>query len=68
MDRVLKAIKSFKISVLFIEHDMDIVKKYSKRVVAFYNGRIIADSKPDKVLRQSNVLKYIVGNNNAKNK
>ncbi|MBF95776.1 MAG: Lipopolysaccharide export system ATP-binding protein LptB [Alphaproteobacteria bacterium MarineAlpha9_Bin4] len=61
MNHTLKAIKSFNISVLFIEHDMDIIRKYSKRVLAFYNGRIIADGNPQKALKQKDVLKYIVG-------
>ncbi len=61
MKNILKAIKEFNISVLFIEHDMDIVQKFSNRVVAFYNGEIIADGKPKEVLRQKNVKKYIVG-------
>ena len=33
-------------TVLFVEHDMDIVERYASRVVAFYSGRIIADDAP----------------------
>ena len=51
----------FNISVLFIEHDMEIVEKFSERVVAFYNGEIIADDKPSKVFNQNNVKKFIIG-------
>ena len=29
--------------MLFVEHDMDIVGRYADRVLAFYDGRIIAD-------------------------
>jgi branched-chain amino acid transport system ATP-binding protein len=61
MKNVLNAIKELNISVLFIEHDMEIVEKFSNRVVAFYNGEIIADGKPEQVLRQKDVIKYIVG-------
>ena len=35
--------------------------KFSDRVVAFYNGEIIADGKPKEVFKQKNVQKYIVG-------
>ena len=61
MTNILKAIKEFNISVLFIEHDMEIVEHFSDRVVAFYNGEIIADGNPKEVFKQKNVQKYIVG-------
>ncbi len=61
MNNILRAIKELNISVLFIEHDMEIVEKYSERVVAFYNGEIIADDKPSKVFNQNNVKKFIIG-------
>ena len=65
MNHALKAIKKLNIAVLFIEHDMDIIKKYSNRVLAFYNGKIIADGIPQNVLQQKDVLKFIVGNSNV---
>ena len=61
MNNILTAIKKLNISVLFIEHDMEIVEKFSERVVAFYNGEIIADDKPSKVFNQNNVKKLIIG-------
>ena len=44
---------------------MDIIKKYSNRVLAFYNGKIIADGIPQNVLQQKDVLNFIVGNSNV---
>ncbi len=61
MEHALKAIKSLNISILFIEHDMDIIRRYSQRVIAFYSGKIIADGTPKNVLEQKDVLKFIVG-------
>ena len=61
MEYTLKAIKKLNIAILFIEHDMDIIRKFSKRVLAFYSGKIIADGSPESVLEQKDVLKYIVG-------
>ncbi len=43
MDLVLGAIKADKVTVLFVEHDMDIVRRYTQRILAFYDGRVIAD-------------------------
>ncbi len=65
MENVIKAIKKLGISILFVEHDMEIVEKFSSRVVAFYNGEILADGTPISVLNQKDVIKYIVGKKNA---
>jgi len=43
MDVVMRAVKADGVTVLFVEHDMDIVSRYAGRVLAFYDGRIIAD-------------------------
>ena len=39
---------------------MDIIRRYSKRVLAFYSGKIIADGGPKRVLEQK-PCKFIVG-------
>ena len=49
------------VTVLFVEHDMDIVERYADRVVAFYGGRIIADGAPAEVLRAAEVRRYVTG-------
>jgi branched-chain amino acid transport system ATP-binding protein len=48
-------------TVLFVEHDMDIVARYASRVVAFYSGRIIADGKPQQALATDDVRRYVTG-------
>ena len=66
MNHTLTAIRKLNIAILFIEHDMDIIRRYSKRVLAFYSGKIIADGEPKKVLEQKDVLKFIVGKSDVK--
>jgi branched-chain amino acid transport system ATP-binding protein len=61
MDMVMNAVRSEGVTVLFVEHDMDIVSRYSKRVIAFYEGRVLADGAPAQVLGDSDVRKYVVG-------
>jgi len=46
MDMVMEAVRAQQVTVLFVEHDMDIVNRYTHRVLAFYEGRIIADGEP----------------------
>ena len=49
------------VTVLFVEHDMDIVSRYTHRVLAFYEGRIIADGEPQTVLEDAEVRRYVIG-------
>lgn len=48
-------------TVLFVEHDMDIVERHASRVIAFYAGRVIADDTPDVALATDDVRRYVTG-------
>jgi branched-chain amino acid transport system ATP-binding protein len=61
MDMVMGAVRAAGVTVLFVEHDMEIVRRYTERVLAFYDGRVIADGPPGKVLDDPDVRKYVVG-------
>lgn len=61
MDLVLEAIRAEGVTVLFVEHDMDVVRRYVQRILAFYEGRIIADGAPAEVLAHPEVRRYVVG-------
>jgi branched-chain amino acid transport system ATP-binding protein len=61
MDLVMAAVRGQGVTVLFVEHDMDIVARYAARVVAFYDGRVIADGEPQKVLADPEVRRYVIG-------
>ena len=61
MDLVMDALRSAGVTVIFVEHDMDIVTRYSERVLAFYDGRIIADDAPGEVLSDPEVQRYVTG-------
>lgn len=61
MDVIMAALRSERITVLFVEHDMDIIARYATRVVAFYDGTIIADGSPQQVIEDPQVRRYIIG-------
>jgi branched-chain amino acid transport system ATP-binding protein len=61
MDLVMGAVRGQGVTVLFVEHDMDIVSRYAARVVAFYDGRVIADGTPAQVLEAEEVRRYVIG-------
>ena len=61
MDLVMGAVRGQGVTVLFVEHDMDIVQRYAGRVAAFYDGRVIADGEPAAVLGDAEVRRYVIG-------
>jgi branched-chain amino acid transport system ATP-binding protein len=61
MEKVITAVKAGGATVLFVEHDMDVVGRFAERVLAFYDGRIIADAAPKEALANPEVQKYVVG-------
>jgi branched-chain amino acid transport system ATP-binding protein len=61
MDRVIHAVAPDAATIVFVEHDMEIVSRYADRVVAFYQGRILADGDPNDVLNDPEVRRYVTG-------
>ncbi|RJG01432.1 ABC transporter ATP-binding protein [Noviherbaspirillum sedimenti] len=61
MDTVMAAVRHHGTTVLFVEHDMDIVARYVSRILAFYSGEIIADGAPADVLANARVQELVIG-------
>lgn len=61
MQVLITALKVTNTAVLFIEHDMEIVEAFSPRVVAFYEGTILADGPTAEVLQNSKVREFVIG-------
>ena len=61
MEMIMKAVRAEGITVLFVEHDMEVVSRFAERVLAFYDGRIIADAPPGIALADPEVKRYVVG-------
>jgi len=61
MDIVMAAFARQEVTVMFIEHDMELVERYAKRVLAFYNGLVIADADSRQALADPQVREYVVG-------
>jgi branched-chain amino acid transport system ATP-binding protein len=61
MDIVMDAFAQQEVTVMFIEHDMELVERYAKRVLAFYNGMVIADADSRQALADPQVREYVVG-------
>jgi len=61
MQMVLQAVRAEGVTVLFVEHDMEVVSRFAQRVLAFYDGRIIADAPPSIALEDPEVKRHVVG-------
>ncbi len=61
MDIVIAALKEKGATVLFVEHDMEIVERYVDRVLAFYQGEIICDAPPAEALKDPKVIEFVIG-------
>ncbi len=62
MDTIMAALgQEAGTTVLFVEHDMDIVERHASRVIAFYAGRVIADDQPAIALATDDVRRYVTG-------
>lgn len=61
MDTVMGPVRASGAACLFVEHDMEIVERYAGRVIAFYDGRILADGPVREVLGNAEVRRYVIG-------
>jgi branched-chain amino acid transport system ATP-binding protein len=61
MEMIIRAVRGEGATVLFVEHDMEVVARSAERVLAFYDGRIIADAAPRSVLDDPDVQRFVVG-------
>ncbi|MEP3166347.1 MAG: ABC transporter ATP-binding protein, partial [Marinobacter sp.] len=61
MDTVMEAVRQRGLTVLFVEHDMEIVQRYVTRVLAFASGIVIKDGPVDEVLADEKVQELVTG-------
>jgi branched-chain amino acid transport system ATP-binding protein len=61
MDIVSAIVRAGGITVVIIEHDMDIVFRYSERIVVMHQGSILADGTPDEIRQNDAVTTTLIG-------
>jgi branched-chain amino acid transport system ATP-binding protein len=61
MDTVSGVVRGGKTTAVVIEHDMDVVFKYSDRVVVMHEGRFLADGPPEEIRRNRDVATHLLG-------
>lgn len=66
MNYIMSALRERGVTILFVEHDMEIMSAYAQRVLAFIDGTIIADGGPQEVFAREDVRVRITGHVTAK--
>jgi branched-chain amino acid transport system ATP-binding protein len=61
MDIVTSIVRAGGITVVIIEHDMDIVFRYSERIVVMHQGVVLADGTPDQIRNNDAVTTTLIG-------
>ncbi len=61
MDIISSIVRSKGITAVIIEHDMDIVFRYSDRIVVMHQGTILADGTPDQIRQNETVTTTLIG-------
>ena len=61
METLVGVLRQSDVTTIFVEHDMDVVQRYARRVLVFDNGRVIAQGETGRVLADAEVRKAILG-------
>jgi ABC-type branched-subunit amino acid transport system ATPase component len=56
---------SRELTVLFIEHDMDVVFRFASRIIVMVGGRILVEGAPDEIARDERVREVYLGKAHA---
>jgi branched-chain amino acid transport system ATP-binding protein len=61
MDTVSSVVRAGTVTAVIIEHDMDVVFRYSDRIVMMHEGRFLADGTPDQIKSNKDVANILLG-------
>lgn len=61
MDTISSVVRAGKVTAVIIEHDMDVVFRYSDRIVVMHQGSILADGTPEDIRKNEEVASMLLG-------
>jgi branched-chain amino acid transport system ATP-binding protein len=61
MDTVSSVVRAGTVTAVVIEHDMDVVFRYSDRIVMMHEGRFLADGSPQEIKANPDVASILLG-------
>jgi len=66
MDIIISNARDAGITIILVEHDMDIVFGYANKVIVLHQGKILAEGKPKEVREDNNVRKVLLGDQSVR--
>ena len=61
MDTVSAVVRGGGLTAVIVEHDMDVVFRYSDRIVVMHQGQILADGAPEQIREDERVVTTLLG-------
>jgi branched-chain amino acid transport system ATP-binding protein len=61
VERVIMRLREEEKTIVLIEHNMEIIRELCSRVIVMGAGRLLADGKPEEVLKQKDVVEAYLG-------
>jgi branched-chain amino acid transport system ATP-binding protein len=61
MDTLVSALRRQSVTAAFVEHDIELVRKYADRVAVWDQGRVLAAGDPAQILSDARVMQAVVG-------
>ena len=61
MDTLVGVLRQSDVTTIFVEHDMDVVQRYARRVLVFDIGKVIAQGETESVLADPEVRMAVLG-------
>lgn len=61
MDTIASVVRGEGITAVIVEHDMDVVFKYSDRIVVMQQGAILAQGTPEEIKNNDQVAMVLLG-------
>src|SRR5881227_1307715 len=61
MDTVSSVVRAGAVTAVVIEHDMDVVFRYSDRIVMMHEGKFLADGTPEEIKANRDVASILLG-------
>jgi branched-chain amino acid transport system ATP-binding protein len=61
METLIAAMRQQSVTAAFVEHDIELVRKYAERVAVWDQGKVIAVGDPARVLSEARVMQAVVG-------
>ncbi len=61
MNTLMRTLDEKNVTAIFVEHDIEIVRRHATRLAAWIDGRIAADGPPEEVLADPEVHRSVIG-------